>query len=1046
MEVLSADLNGKQVEAVKHFEKAILVIAGPGTGKTKVITHRIAHLIRHHDVSPEQILAVTFTNKAAQEMLDRVMDKDLVDRDSSLGVRIHTFHAFCVGLIREFANEIGLPRNFAIFDQEMQDAILVECIREQQTSQFNFLLPSLRDIVGSYKAKFGDLDSGITEFETYSGRKIKDGDELEAILNLISAYQTKLDAHHALDFTDLIAKSVRLLERNSVIRERYQRELKFILVDEYQDINEPQYQLLKLLCFQSENNLVDPRNTHIMAVADSDQSIYSWRGSDPKFINKFKADYDPKVVKLTDHYRCHKNILDAARSVITKNLEYNTIDLKSHRITQQNPIIHYTLQDSDQEAEHVIKIIRYLTEECDYKFSDIAVFYRSHLVANKLENRLIDENQSVEEEKTIPFQRIGGEISFREQFAKNVVSYLNFVEWRDMPLQVERAINFPQRRLDDVSLARLKLLAQRQGIQFCDIIEQIDDYPQYFGPLTRKSIDQFLAQIDQIKSKLEEKNVVEIVDELFLSLSEWRLPYLDSEVLELRNEAEIPNLQEAAVALYQAIIQQKPIRIVSGDDIDTSCAVYIIQQVLSEYLDTKMEVEKEDSLDNVQIFIDESNFSIQISPPSVPENSLIIQIRYTVLSIVALKLCQRLIANFEDQNFEDFIVYDLATVGNNSKWAEIIEVGATKLDQMGNASESRHQLVRPTGWIPSTSVNSYNISNQMVANKPPIAEVLPNFINFIDNQVLVGHNIVNFDNEIIRRDMVKHLNREFQNTAYCDIMAVAQRLYPRQNPSFEALAEKFNIIGEDARSTGIVDTTLKIFRQLVNEDAKRRELTSLSEFLPLVGLAILYRSETSPKYNQILYRASLRYLRNNQIQPHRDFLDCLTGISKVEKLINQLRENVGNFKESSLDFRKSQDVDWEERTLDFMKDLSNFAQNFDAEEIGISDFLKYFNLINREPEVDKDELTLMTIHAAKGMEYRAVIIMGMEDGVFPIRYRDQTRQEIEEDRRLFYVGMTRAKERLYFTTVRQRQENRVQASSMFIDEIPKDLLKSWASK
>ena len=175
MEVLSDDLNGKQVEAVEHFEKAILVIAGPGTGKTKVITHRIAHLIRHHNVSPEQILAVTFTNKAAQEMLDRVMDGDLVDSDGSRGVRIHTFHAFCVGLIREFANEIGLPRNFAIFDQEMQDAILVECIREQQTSQFNFPLPSLRDILGSYKAKFGNLDSGITEFETYSGRKIKGG-------------------------------------------------------------------------------------------------------------------------------------------------------------------------------------------------------------------------------------------------------------------------------------------------------------------------------------------------------------------------------------------------------------------------------------------------------------------------------------------------------------------------------------------------------------------------------------------------------------------------------------------------------------------------------------------------------------------------------------------------------------------------------------------------------------------------------------------------------------------------------------------------------
>ena len=222
----------------------------------------------------------------------------------------------------------------------------------------------------------------------------------------------------------------------------------------------------------------------------------------------------------------------------------------------------------------------------------------------------------------------------------------------------------------------------------------------------------------------------------------------------------------------------------------------------------------------------------------------------------------------------------------------------------------------------------------------------------IDNQVLVGHNVASFDNEIIRRDLVKHLNQEFRNTVYCDIMAIAQRLYPRQNPAFEALVEKFNIMESGSRPTGIVDTTLKIFRQLVNEDTKRRELTSLSESLPLVGLAILYRSETAPKYNQILYQASLRYLRNHQIQSYADFLNHIDSISQAERLINQLVQNVENFKESSLDLRKSQDIDWEERTLDFMKDLSNFEQNFDAEEIGISDFLKYFNLINREPEIE----------------------------------------------------------------------------------------------
>ena len=214
----------------------------------------------------------------------------------------------------------------------------------------------------------------------------------------------------------MIILTVDLFNQSTDTLEYYQDKFRYIMVDEYQDTNHCQYLLVRALAAKHHN---------ICVVGDDDQSIYSFRGADINNILDFEKDY-PEVttMRLEQNYRSTKNILDAARSVITKNLEYNTIDLKSHRITQQNPIIHYTLQDSDQEAEHVIKIIRYLTEECDYKFSDIAVFYRSHLVANKLENRLIDENQSVEEEKTIPFQRIGGEISFREQFAKNVVSCL----------------------------------------------------------------------------------------------------------------------------------------------------------------------------------------------------------------------------------------------------------------------------------------------------------------------------------------------------------------------------------------------------------------------------------------------------------------------------------------------------------------------------------------------------------------------------------------------------------------------------------------------
>ena len=482
MQILQ-ELNEKQQQAAAHTDGAILVVAGPGTGKTNVITHRIAHLIRNRQVVPQQIFAVTFTNKAAQEMLDRI--KELLGTTQGLEVRIHTFHAFCVRLLREHAEEIGLGRNFAIFSQETQDEVLIECLRELGQNRLTYPPWMLRDIIGAYKMKLEDPTSNRNEIRFGDGTVIDNPAEVRDLLDLLRAYQTKLDSHNALDFDDLISKSAEVLERSPSVRAEYHNHLRFILVDEYQDINAAQYALLKLLVREPQRN--------VMVVADEDQSIYSWRGSDPKYIEQFKQDFNPAVIELEEHYRCSERILRAAGAVIAKNTRQKESVLKTHR-GAGNTLYHYALDTPDGEANHIITLIQKLVEGRHYSYGDIAVFYRTHQLADPLVDRLHQER--------IGFQRIGRTNSFQEEHAQGIISYLNFIQWQ-LPRDIEKAVNFPQQSIDDLTLVRLKWLAQQKGITLIELLRTINDYPADAGPLTRWNVRQFFQHIDELSAAIQ---------------------------------------------------------------------------------------------------------------------------------------------------------------------------------------------------------------------------------------------------------------------------------------------------------------------------------------------------------------------------------------------------------------------------------------------------------------------------------------------------------------------------------------------------------------
>jgi superfamily I DNA/RNA helicase len=1077
MDILQ-ELNEKQRQAASHFKGAILVVAGPGTGKTKVITHRIAHLIRNYHIAPQQIFAVTFTNKAAQEMLERV--KGLLGATQGLDVRIHTFHAFCVGLLRDHADEIGLSRNFAIFDQQTQDDILVESLRELKQNRLDYPPWMLRDIISAYKIKLEDPTANRNEIRLDDGTCITDATQIQNIVDALKAYQTKLAAYNAFDFDDLISKSVEILEQAPAVRAKRHNDIRFILVDEYQDINAAQYRLIKLLARSPEPN--------VMVVADEDQSIYSWRGSSPEYIERFKADFNPMVVELDEHYRCSEKILRAAQAVIAKNTRQKESVLKTHKAAGHT-LYHYTLADPDAEAKHIITLIRKLVDELHYSYGDIAVFYRTHQLAEALVDGLHQEQ--------LQFQRVGRINSFQEAHAQGIIAYLGFIQW-GLPRDIERAINFPQQLIDDLTLVRLKWLAQRKGVTLVDLLRKIEDYPQDVGPLTRWNVRRFFQQIDEFSREIQGEKIHNIANRLFDLLAKRRSPYDAEELQEIERQPFPPGLRAAADALYSAIDRGEPIQLTATYGIDSYGAAQIVQQTFEKYLRVHLRarlISTESSTTpirggkGVRVLIGQfgdvsavqsttiligaavgTNANVirlgdlpSSDAPQIDEN--IAARSSQPYSVAALKLCQRLLSYFETPNLSEMIVYDLETIDNDPRRAQIIEIGAKRLSAIGSELERYYQLVKPPHSIPKMSTQIHGIDNETVANEPDIETVLPRFLSFIRDGILIGHNVAEFDNLVLERDLGRYLGRGLSNPYY-DTFVTAQRLYPRESCNLEALASKFNIQHDQMhRAIEDVQVTHRVFEALIKEDLRRREARALSEFLPLVGIGILAQRlsrgaartqqaapllsaptavadpEAERKQNgamEAFYRAAARYVQQHQ----PDFADLLEKLQPAEQ--QQAKELIERLSRADADLWESpEEQDWQNRRARFMNGVLHFEAN--SRQKRLSDFLDYQKLISSvdETAVELDKATLMTLHSAKGTEFPVVIIMGMEEGTFPLWRKDQPLATLEEERRLFYVGMTRAQERLYFTSVVRRNSDRERARSMFIREIPSNLIEFW---
>lgn len=474
-------LNDRQCEAVKHTEGPLLITAGAGSGKTKVLTCRIAHLLEL-GVAPYRILAITFTNKAAKEMKERVTNLVGAQADS---IWLSTFHSFCAKLLRfEVDGFHGYTRNFTIYDSSDQLVLVKDCLKKLNLDDKQFMPRSVLGTISSAKNVLMDAKAFAAQASDFYEQKVAD---------VYALYQEKLRENNAVDFDDLLFLAVRLLQEKEDVREKYQSRFQYILVDEYQDTNHAQYALTKILAARWRN---------ICVVGDADQSIYAWRGADIRNIIDFTRDYpDAASIKLEQNYRSTKTILHAANAVIDNNESRPKKTLWTENPTG-NKIIHYQAQTEHDEADYIAGVIYNRHEISHEPYGDMAILFRTNAQSRVLEEKLM--------RYAIPYTMVGGTKFYDRKEIKDVLAYLRLLYNPEDSLSLTRIINVPKRNIGATTMEHVAAYAEEQGISLFEALSSTDEIP--VTKRARTSLENFAAMIFDLLNDIEGKDVLSLIE------------------------------------------------------------------------------------------------------------------------------------------------------------------------------------------------------------------------------------------------------------------------------------------------------------------------------------------------------------------------------------------------------------------------------------------------------------------------------------------------------------------------------------------------------
>ncbi|WP_126578171.1 ATP-dependent helicase [Tengunoibacter tsumagoiensis] len=537
---LLVGLNEPQRKAVTTTQGPVLILAGPGSGKTRVITHRIAYLVKHEEVNPWRILAVTFTNKAAREMRERL--EKLVGINESKEMMIGTFHAICARVLRTEADALmpyGLNRSFAICDTDDQSVLIKQAVKELNLDEKQYRPVLMQSLISRAKNEMYGPDQMAEQATKYTE---------EVAARVYKVYQKLLRSNNCVDFDDLLMLTEQLWRREPEILKRYQRRWQYVHVDEFQDCNLPQYKLIRLLGFGTDDNHEGLGN--VCVVGDDDQMIYTWRGASSENVVRFERDFPrTQIIMLEQNYRSTQTILDAAQGVVRRNRLRKDKKLWTEQGSGEK-IIFYEAFNEEQEGLYTAhEIVRLLALGDIKSRNDVAVMYRTNAQTRALEEQFLRLN--------IPYKVIGSRKFYERKEIKDMLAYMRLLSNPNEDLSLQRIINVPNRKIGPKTMSELQLWASQLNQSLYGSLEHIQRHPT-LGKSARNALESFRSLIEDLTHAIEELNLPELLDRIAERSGygpELRATGSDEDidrwgnVLELRRVAEDYSEIETRVAL-----------------------------------------------------------------------------------------------------------------------------------------------------------------------------------------------------------------------------------------------------------------------------------------------------------------------------------------------------------------------------------------------------------------------------------------------------------------------------------------------------------------
>jgi DNA polymerase III epsilon subunit family exonuclease len=948
-------LNKKQQIAVSSPLQPTAVLAGPGTGKTRVLVARIFYLIEHFDIPPESILALTFTNKAAIEMKNRLYE---LNNEKGKKVYTSTIHGFALNVLRKYFDRAGLHKHFTVCDSEYQFRLVR-----------NIYAPFIRENLDS-KAK-----AILISFSNYSTRE----KNISAFTReRYNEYVRHLNKHNLIDFDQIVMKCRDLLKNHSDILSEYQQSYLAILVDEFQDTDKVQYELLKMLGLKRQN---------IFIVADDDQSIYAWRGACPENIREFIQDFNISApIFLDENYRNGNRILTSANMVIQSTdriLPNKKVQVKTN---QKNDVELRLFLTEKGETDFIIQKIRNWAA-AGIPFGEIALIYPQHKVGHILEQVLLKEQ--------IPYQMASGRSLLDNPIVYKLIAYLRVVRDPEDDLA-----------LDELSRSELgsflhSMIKQRSMKRKTTFRKALYDFYRFGDQRvtveSKLKIKNFISHIANLINLKSFYNFNNFIDEIYSISDQQKSSFLIRMQPSLEDVFEIPE----QLAITADNFEGKTVTVVHPNEQIRYLASKLFEAV------TGFEVHQREGARMVLLIDDQE----------IPIYKLISDRRKGSLS--ALFRFLQWYAVRKDSELSDFIVLDIETTDQDIEQCGIVEFAAVRVRE--NIIVDRFSsLINPERAISKEAQQIHHIRERDIKDAPSIEHIWPEIKKFLGEDILIAHNGYGFDFPILDR-FAKKIEGEKLTNVKLDSLVLARSLYPEQSNSIDALMERYSLqCSERHRALQDVEVLTEIYKRLRKHRSSLAGKTALEMYLDYVALGNYLENIYSATEDRIFFIGGTRKLGS----PYSKILVNYCSRFNIEQklLIKKIKECLQHIIPQVSSYQ-----DYEQLMLK-IKNLTSMFISLPMEE-AIEKFLSYIALSSSQDDLEEiNAISLLTYYAAKGLEFDKVFLLGMENENMPNFFAlhkssDDDRsitQKMEEQKRLFYVGLTRAKTEVILTVVKNR--------------------------